>query len=144
MPAAQGTWDEPVWFTSGAATPAPGDRAGLWLATSPGSRLDNVVIEYAGADNGISSANCRPTGTQDDAALTVGDFSDQYVPQVDLITNSFIRYSKGFGINAIWHSAGFAPDLASTNTFSANAGCNQTWNSLTSGSCPTGGGCQPQ
>ena len=69
------------------------------------NRCLTVFIEYAGADNGISSANCRPTGTQDDAALTVGDFSDQYVPPVDLITNSFIRYSKGFGINAIWHSA---------------------------------------
>jgi len=140
---AQGTASEPILFTSGAATPAAGDWVGLWLDTSPGSRLDHVVIEYAGADNGINSVNCRPASSTDDAALVVGDFSTQYVPPANLITNSIIRFSAGHGINAIWQGSDFNPNLTAGNTFTANAGCNQTWNSLTQ-PCPTGGGCQPQ
>jgi hypothetical protein len=141
---AQGTADDPIVFTSGAATPAPGDWKGLWLDTSPGSRLDHVIIEYAGGSNGISSGNCRPERTRDDAALTVGDFDIQYVPPADLMTNSTIRYSAGFGIDAIWWNSTFAPDLTGQgNTFTSNAGCNQTFNTLTAQPCSTHG-CQPQ
>ncbi len=141
---ALGTAADPIVFTSGAATPAPGDWKGLWLDTSPGSRLDHVIIEYAGGSNGISSANCRPTGTQDDAALTIGDFDIQYMPPANLITNSTIRYSAGFAIDAIWWNSTFAPDLTGQgNTFPNNTGCNQTLNTLTATPCTTHG-CQPQ
>ena len=48
-----------------------GDWVGLWLDTANGSRLDHVIIEYAGADNGIVSNNCRPKMASDHAALIV-------------------------------------------------------------------------
>src|SRR5207253_9097094 len=107
---AQGTVDEPILFISGAAAPAAGDWKGLWLDTAPGSRLDHVIIEYAGGANGIGSANCGPvgqTGQSDEAALIVGDFSTQYVPPSNLITNSTIRFSAGHAIDAIWWAADF-------------------------------------
>ena len=142
---ARGTAEEPIVFTSGAAVPAPGQWKGIWLDTSMGSRLDHVIIEYAGGATGISSVNCRPLNTRDDAALIVGDFETQYVPPADLITNSIIRSSAAFAINAMWRSADFAPDLTGNgNTFSGNAGCNQTLNTLPpTVTCPRRG-CQPQ
>jgi hypothetical protein len=139
---ALGTAAQPILFTSAKPSPAPGDWVGLWLDTATGSQLDYVIIEYAGAVSGIVSANCKPAATSDNAALIVGDFSTQYVPPAALITNSVIRHNAGFGIDAIWQAATFnAPDLTATNTFQNNAGCAQTYNALSSGSCPNGGGC---
>jgi hypothetical protein len=144
---AQGTANEPILFTSGAATPAAGDWKGVWLDTAPGSRLDHVVIEYAGgACSCVGSSNCKPTGSKDEAALTLGDFSAQYVPPSNLITNSTIRFSAGHAIDAIWWASGFAPDLtvaANGNTFSNIAGCNQTLNTLTPPAICPRKGCQP-
>jgi hypothetical protein len=135
---AVGTPALPIVFTSGEAAPAPGDWAGLWLDTATGSRLDHVEISYAGAPNGIVSDNCRPAGSTDAAALIVGSFSTQYVPPADLVTNSAITDSAGFGINAVWQAAtASAPNLTPTNTFLRNAGCRQTFNGLTAGGpCP--------
>jgi hypothetical protein len=131
----------PIRFTSGEATKAPGDWAGLQLHTATGSQLSNVVIEYAGADSSVVSANCRPTGTSDDAALIIG--SNTYIPDANLIQNSTIQYSAGYGIDAIWaNTVDNSPDLSGSNTFTSNAGiCNQTLNGLTTGTCPVGGGC---
>jgi len=141
---AVGTPAAPIVFTSGESTPAPGDWAGLWLATATGSRLDHVEIGFAGAPNGIVSDNCRPAATTDAAALVVGSFSTQYVPPADLFTNGRITDSAGYGIDAVWHAATATtgPDLTPTNTFLRNAGCRQTSNGLTAGgACPAGGGC---
>jgi hypothetical protein len=141
---ALGTEAEPIVFTSGAEAPAPGDWVGLWLDTSNGSRLDHVVIEYAGAANGIGSNNCRPMDSGDDAALMIGDFSTQYVPPSDLITNSVIAHSAGHGINASWMNIDYTPNLRASgnrNTFTGVAGCEQTLNGL-NGGC-TMRGCQP-
>lgn len=105
-------------FTSGEAPPARGDWVGIWLNTANGSRLDYVEISYAGAPTGIQSNYCRPINTRDEAALFVGSFSDQYVPPSNLITNSRITNSAGFGINAMWLAGTFnAPDLTATNVF---------------------------
>jgi hypothetical protein len=140
---AVGTPTKPIVFTSGEATPAPGDWVGLWLDTAPGSRLDYVEISYAGAPSGISSTNCKLTNTPDNAALTIGDFSSQYIPPTNVITNSRITFSAGYGINAIWQTSAFNnPILTATNTFQSNARCSQTYNGLTPpGVCPLGGGC---
>jgi hypothetical protein len=138
-----GTPAKPIVFTSGELLPAPGDWVGVWLNTATGSRLDYVVIEYAGAPSGIQSSNCKLMNTPDDAALLVGDFSTQYVPPSDLITNSRISNSASYGINAMWQAGAFnGPDLTATNTFQNNARCRQTYNGLTPpGVCPVGGGC---
>jgi len=143
---ALGTASQPIVFTSGEIAPAPGDWVGLWLDTANGSRLDHVEIGYAGAFSGIVSVNCKPNGTGalgDVAGLIVGDFEAQYVPPSNLITNSLIHDSAGFGIDAIWPNASYAdPDLTATNTFQNNAGCSQTYNSVTPpGVCPVQRGC---
>lgn len=136
---AEGTEDDPIVFTSGADTPAAGDWEGLWLDTANGSRMDHVIIEYAGAENGITSVNCKPKNITDDAALIVGDFDDQYIPPADLITNSTIRFSAGSAINAMWVSDALGPDLTQNgNTLSDYAECAQTYNSVTGG-CPSMG-----
>jgi len=140
---AVGTAAKPIVFTSGEATPAPGDWVGLWLNTATGSRLDYVEISYAGAPSSIVSGNCKLTNTPDNAALLVGDFSTQYVPPSNLITNSKITNSAGYGINAMWQAGLFnSVDLTATNVFQNNARCKQTYNALTPpGVCPVGGGC---
>jgi hypothetical protein len=139
---AVGTAARPITFTSGEANPSPGDWIGLWLNTANGSRLDHVNIEYAGAPSGIISGNCRPVGTSDDGALLVGNLATQYVPPADLITNSRIAHSAGFGINAMWQAPTLAdPNLTAGNTFQNNARCSQTFNALTVGMCPLSGGC---
>jgi hypothetical protein len=140
---AVGTAAKPIVFTSGEITPAPGDWIGLWLNTATGSRLDFVEINYAGAASGLQSTNCRLANTPDNAALVVGDFETQYVPPSNLITNSKITNSAGYGIDAIWQASVFnSVDLTGTNTFTANARCKQTYNGLIPpGVCPIGGGC---
>jgi len=138
-----GTAAKPIIFTSGEAAPAPGDWVGLWLNTANGSRLDYVQINYAGAASSIVSNNCRLVNTPDNAALLIGDFSSQYVPPSNLITNSTISNSAGYGINAMWQAGIFnSVDLTATNVFTNNARCRQTYNGLTPpGVCPVGGGC---
>ncbi|MEW5916403.1 MAG: hypothetical protein AB1762_08355 [Gemmatimonadota bacterium] len=140
---AVGTAAKPIVFTSGEASPARGDWVGIWLNTANGSRLDHVEINYAGGQTGIQSNNCRPLNTEDEAGLFVGSFSDQYVPPGNLITNSRITNSAGFGINAMWLAGTFnTPDLTATNVFQNNARCRQTYNGVTPpGTCPMGGGC---
>jgi len=137
---AQGTAADPILFTSGEAAPAAGDWGGLWLDTATGSQLDHVVIEYAGGLNGISSNNCKDPATQDQGGLLVGDFETQYVPPANLLTNSTIRFSAGYGIVAMWQttSANNTPNLTATNTFNNNALCAQSFNGTTSGCTSTG------
>ena len=141
---AMGTAADPIVFTSDEAAPVAGDWFGLWLATSPGSQLDHVVIEYAGATgSGIASNNCKPVGAQDAAALYVGDFDTQYLPPATLLTNSTIRYSAGFAIDAVWLASTInAPDLTVGNTFQSNALCTQTFNGpIPPAICGTNHGC---
>jgi hypothetical protein len=138
---AQGTAAEPIVFTSGEATPAQGDWVGLWLDTATGSQLDHVVIEYAGGVNGIGSNNCKDPATQDQGGLLVGDFETQYVPPSNLLTNSTIRFSAGYGIVAMWVAGALnTPDLTATNSFSSNALCAQTFNGIPAG-CGSVFGC---
>ncbi len=140
---AVGTPTAPITFTSAADVPFAGDWAGLQLATSDNSQMAFNVIEYAGGFSGVVSANCRPTGTSDNAALIIG--GPDYTPSGTTIVSSTIQYSAGFGIDAIWQ-AGTAsdPNLAGAgNTFNNIVGCEQTYNGLIpgAGSCPQGGGC---
>ena len=137
---AVGTAAKPIVFTSGEANPAAGDWVGLWLDTATGSKLEHVEISYAGAPSGIVSANCRPLNSPDSAALIIGDFEAQYVPPSDLMTNSVISNSAGFGIDAVWRASTYnGPDLTSGNTFLNNAMCAQTFNSPLTGVCPANG-----
>ena len=142
-----GTGLEPVLLTSAVATPAPGDWAGLWLITSVGSQLNNVIIEYAGGDAGIGPASCGPIDPnahqpyRHTAALLVGDGGDlQYAPPAGLVTNSVFRNNAGnFAIDSVWQSAVFGPALNTSNTFTASSKvCTQSKNYITGG-CVVGG-----
>ena len=140
---AVGTATKRIVFTSGEAVPAPGDWKGIWLNTATGSKLTYVDINYAGGVNGIQSNNCRPQNTEDQAALLVGSFSDQYIPPSNMMTNSRITNSALYGINAMWQAGTHnAPDLTATNIFQSNGSCRQTFNGvLPPGTCPVNGGC---
>jgi hypothetical protein len=136
-----GTALSPVLLTSAVATPAPGDWAGLWLITSVGSQLNNVIIEYAGGDAGIGPVSCGPIDPsahqpyRHTAALLVGDGTDlQYAPPAGLVTNSTFRNAGNFAIDSVWQSAVFGPALNTSNTFAASAKvCTQSKNYITGG-----------
>jgi hypothetical protein len=141
-----GTLGAPVVFTSGKATRAPGDWAGVWLATSNGSQIDNAVIEYAGGDAHIGPASCGPFDTsiaqraRNTAALFVGDGTDQqYVPPASLVTNTTFRNNTGsYAIDAVWEAPSFGPSLVASNTFGGGpAFCTQNKN-LKPGGCFVG------
>ena len=140
---ALGDVDTPIVFTSAASAalpngtaPAPGDWAGLLLLNSYGSQLAYVTIEYAGSSNGWVSANCRPSGSSDNAALLVAD-----IPAANFLTNSTIQNVSGHGIDATWvASVVNDPDVAAGNTFTNVTGCKQTFNAKTGG-CGGNFGC---
>lgn len=138
-----GTTDAPVLLTSAVRpTPAPGDWAGLWLITSNGSQLNNVIIEYAGGDAGVGPLSCGPIDPtthspyRHTAALLVGDGNDlQYAPPAGLVTNGTFRNNAGnFAIDSVWQASSFGPALNATNTFTNSAKvCTQSKNYITGG-----------
>ena len=143
----QGTALQPVLFTSGAATPAPGDWAGLFLQTSNGSQIDHAIIEYAGGDAAIGPQSCGPIDAsihqraRNTAALFVGDGTDQqYVPPAGLVTNTVFRNNTGsYAIDAVWQAGAFGPSLTATNVFGPGPRfCTQNKN-LIVGGCVVGG-----
>jgi|HubBroStandDraft_2_1064218.scaffolds.fasta_scaffold02098_2 hypothetical protein len=143
-----GTTDAPVLLTSAVRpTPAPGDWAGLWLITSVGSQLNNVIIEYAGGDAGVGPLSCGPVDPnthspyRHTAALLVGDGNDlQYAPPAGLVTNSTFRNNAGnFAIDSVWQASNFGPALNATNTFTNSAKvCTQSKNYITGGCAVAG------
>lgn len=133
-----GTSAMPVTFTSSKPTRKAGDWPGIWLRNASGSRIEHARIDYAGGFNGISSANCKPAGTVDHAALFLGGFGSAYLPQPSELQSITVANSASHGINAMWTAADFGPDLTSGFMFIGINGCKQTKNSR-----PTGCGAQP-
>jgi hypothetical protein len=138
----QGTNIQPVTFTSGKASPAPGDWAGLWLQTANGSHINYAIFEYAGGDAGIGPASCGAIDSnlhqhvRNTAPLIVGDGVDQqYAPPPDLVTNSTFRNNTGsYAIDSVWEAGGFGPALTATNSFDATPrACTQGKNLLVGG-----------
>ncbi|MFA5060279.1 MAG: FlgD immunoglobulin-like domain containing protein [Candidatus Omnitrophota bacterium] len=77
---AVGTTEQPITFTSNAATPTPGDWKGLYFGTGTvQTNLDHTIVEYGGNTN---NANVYFNGTS------------------PLMTNSTIRSGSGDGIYA--------------------------------------------
>ena len=134
---AVGTAMQPIVFTGAKKLKTSGDWPGVYLHQAPGSQLTHVRIEAAGAFNGIVSANCRPSGTSDWAALFIGAGDDSWAPSAGDFSNVSIVNSASHGINAMWRSSTFGPDLTGGFTFSNIAGCRQTRNGT-----PTGCGTQ--
>ena len=129
---AVGTATKPIVFTSSKVVRAAGDWPGVWLANAPGSRLENVRIEYAGGPNSVSSSNCKPVGTTDNAALFIGFPGYAYVPAPSDFASVRIDNSISHGINSMWMlPSDLGPDLTAGFTFGAINGCKQTRNRST-------------
>jgi hypothetical protein len=132
---ANGTAAQPVVFTSAAATPAPGDWVGLYLAGIPDAadKLDFVHVEFAGGPSLAKSFHCDANGTlneaEDAAILILGG-----QPASAFVTNSTISSSAAYGIDRGW--TGGLVDFTATNTFTANAKCSQSYPRETGGGCP--------
>lgn len=140
---AQGTPTQPIVFTTAKPTRAAGDWPGVWLEVAQGSQLSNVRIEAAGAWNGVVSNNCKPTGSNDHAALLVGSAGSAYIPSASDFSGVALVDSASHGINAMWVSGTFGPDLTAGFTFQGVAGCRQTKNGTTTG-CANQPGCLVQ
>jgi len=156
---ANGTQADPVIFTSGLDSPptvATDYWAGIWLLTSNGSQLQNVVFEYAGGDANIGPVNCGPYDSsinqqaRHTAPLLVGDGTDQqYIPPANLITGSVFRSNIGnFAIDSVWENPGrtFGPSLHNDNVFTSSGNfCPQSKNLIPLGCTISGvdeSGCQ--
>jgi hypothetical protein len=137
---ALGTATQPIIFTSSKSTRSAGDWPGIWLYNAAGSRLENVRIEYAGAFNGISSANCKPVSTSDNAALFIGMKGGAYIPSASDFASVQISNSSSHGINAMWVNSTFGPDLSASFQFQNINGCRQTKNGTPTG-CANSEGC---
>ena len=117
---------------------APTASAVAALDTTADTTLSYVTIEYAGASNGVVSANCRPQGSSDNAALLVAD-----IPVANFLTHSTIQNVSGHGIDATWVAGAVNdPDVAAGNTFSnlGSGACKQTFNGKIGG-CGGNFGC---
>jgi hypothetical protein len=156
---ANGIETDPVIFTSGLDSPptvASDYWAGIWLLSSNGSQLQNVVFEYAGGDAKVGPVNCGPFDpsinqqARHTAPLLVGDGTDQqYIPPANLITGSVFRNNIGnFAIDSVWENATrtFGPSLHNDNVFtSPGKFCPQSKNLIPLGCTISGvdeSGCQ--
>jgi hypothetical protein len=109
-----GTAQQPIVFTSDAASPAAGDWMGLYLDASPasGNDLRHAQVLYAGGESGTNSYGCGPR--DNDAAILITDWK----PADAFIQNVEIHHSAAGGIMCGWSSNDAGPDLKDGNTFS--------------------------
>ncbi len=112
---AEGTADEPITFTSAAATPEKRDWKGLYLrAVTPDTVTDHAVIEYAGAELSWR-LNCGQEDGDNDAALVIANVP----PTNAFVTNTTFRHNGSqYTIMSDWSADdGSGPDLVTGNTF---------------------------
>lgn len=126
---AVGTKEKPIVFTSAEAVPKAGDWQGLWFGGKPRAenRIENVRIEYTGADCGCILLTCSAI-TQFEGAVI---FS--MPPANAFIKNTVFAHGSAHAI--VNGYDGTAPDFKATNTFDDMAGCPQTL--PRSATCPT-------
>ncbi len=132
---ALGTAERPIVLTSAEDSPAPGDWQGLWFGGVPSAQnqLDHVIIEYAGADCGCSTATCSDIADFEGAVMLTNRPAGGGAA---FITNSTIRHVAGHGIVEGWRAEGETGiDFQPTNTFDDVSGCIQTRPLNTQG-CP--------
>lgn len=130
---AEGTAQDPVVFTSAAASPAPGDWIGLRFGQvpSPANRLEHVRIEYAGGHTTSGSSSCPHPIETERYRAAIRIFSGQ--PAASFLINSTIIDSAGHGVERGWR--GGLVDFLPTNTFTRVAWCQQTFPGDANGSC---------
>ena len=98
---AVGTADAPIVLTSGRASPAAGDWIGVQFGRTTydptKSRLEHVVVEYAGGGEGMY--HCRPD-QRISAGIQIERSSEDVTYHSPSITNTIVRNSAGDGIAA--------------------------------------------
>lgn len=132
---AEGTADQPIVFTSAAATPAAGDWVGIVIEGTPDPRdaIAHATVAYAGGASQISSFDCPSplnTGFANEGAIVFAGGQ----PGAAFVTSTTIDSSAGDGIVRGW--TGAPVDLLATNTFTKVARCNQTFPKPQVGACP--------
>jgi hypothetical protein len=125
---AEGTAEEPIVFTSSAASPAPGDWRGLWFGgvALDANRFEHVRLEYTGADCGCILIGCSDIPGYEGAVI----FSQQ--PPRAFFSNSTIAHGSANGV--VLGYRGSEIDFREGFTFEALEGCEQT--APHPGSCP--------
>jgi hypothetical protein len=124
----------PITFTSAEAAPAAGDWLGLRFGSiaDPTTRLDNVIVQYAGGSSSSGSDSCLyPSTPINDAAIRITGGE----PATQFITNTQILDSAAHGIDRGFRSD-LKPDFVPTNTFTRVVGCTETYPRDVSGACP--------
>lgn len=131
-----GTRAEPVLFTSGKATPAPGDWSNVHFRNTPstGNVMSYATLEYAGAFSGLQSYGCGPA--ENDASLIIAPDSGR--PESAFVQNTTIRNGGGdTGLLLGWVSDQVGPDFVNTNTFTNVPACQVSrWRNMTGEACP--------
>lgn len=125
-----GTAARPIVFTSASASPKPGDWRGLWFGGIPQASnvLENVRIEYAGADCGCSLLTCSNIAEYEGAVI----FTAQ--PPSAFITHTVFKEIAGHGVTQGFD--GTLVDFRPSNTFEGVAGCAQTRPRSVDTTCP--------
>lgn len=128
---ALGTKEKPIVFTSSESTPHAGDWRGFYFNgfVSAENVLDNVRIEYTGADCSCSLVTCSEGVDQYEAALIFGD-----KPPTMFLKNSVIAHASGHAIVQGWDGA--PHDWKASNSFEDVAGCIATLPRNADTSCP--------
>ncbi len=119
---AVGTTAAPILFTGLGVAPPAGSWEGITFDTAvdPGTVLDRVRIDAAGAHSGSQGYGCPPAadGNQTDGALKI------FVqPASEFLHNSTISNSISHGVFRAW--TGGLVDFLPTNTFDNVAFCRQ-------------------
>jgi hypothetical protein len=130
---ALGTVDKPIRFSSAAPTPAAGDWLGLdfGAVADANTRLDNVIVEFAGGASTSGSDSCLyPMVPINNAAIRL--FGP---PTSVFITNTTVSDSASHGIDLGFRDDA-KPDFVAGNTFTNVALCKATYPKDVSGACP--------
>ncbi len=138
---AVGTAAAPIIMTSAANAPAAGDWVGIKFAgiPVPATRIDHVVIEYAGDPATSTVGFSCGTGLADAIATrTMGAIfisSSNIGAPTAFVTNSTIRDSASNGIDRGYRSD-VVVDFLPTNTFERINFCTQTHPRSEGNGCP--------
>lgn len=134
----EGTAEAPVTFTSDQPQPRAGDWRGLMFGATPGpaTKLDHVVIAYAGSENTQTSGySCgTPPSSSPGGIKGALSFAANKPVTRQILTNSLVKDSGSNGIDRGW--TGDEVDYLATNTFSHVAYCLQTSPRPKVGQCP--------
>lgn len=119
---AVGTAAAPIRLTAAGAAPPPGSWEGVTFETAvdPGTVLDHLVIDAAGAHGGDQGYGCPPAAAGN---ATAGALKIFVQPASAFLVNSTISNSISHGVFRAW--TGTPVDFLASNSFTSVVGCRQ-------------------